>query len=199
MEICRGDIYFVRNFVKVSGSEQTAERPAVIVSNDTGNKFSSMCEVVYLTTKDKKPLPTHVEVMARIPSTAMCEQITSVSQDRLTEYIRTCTDEEMAAIDRALMVSLGLDLPVATELPAVNRISQIEIDDLRMKLEGAERELDERNTEIQDLINKLKTVKAESQLTNFDATRDVMKAEVERDFYKQQYERLFAVLLERAG
>ena len=143
MEVCRGDIFEVVNWVRVSGSEQTANRPAVIVSNDIGNMHSNICEVVYLTTSEKKPLPTHADVMCKLPSKALCEQIVTISQDRLGEYIRSCSDAEMKEIDKALMISLGLDLPSVTDVPAVQRVCNQEIDDLKMKLEGAERALDE--------------------------------------------------------
>ena len=151
MQVYRGDIFYVKQFVRVTGSEQTAERPAVIVSNNTGNYHSEMCEVVYLTTKEKKPLPTHVDVMCKIPSTAMCEQIYSVSQERLGDFVRSCTAEEMDAIDKALMISLGLDLPFVTNVPSVTRVNEQEIDDLKMKLEGSERELDEARETIDTL------------------------------------------------
>lgn len=110
MEIYRGDIFFVKKFGYKTGSEQHSGRPAVVVSNDIGNKHSNTCEIVYLTSKRKKPLPTHVDIMCKIPSVALCEQIYSVSKDRLVEYVRECTEAEMKEIDRALMISLGLDL-----------------------------------------------------------------------------------------
>lgn len=136
MEIRRGDIFYVRKGGYAYGSEQDQGRPAVIVSNDTGNYHSNIVEVVYLTTQEKKPLPTHVDIMCKVPSTALCEQITNVSQERLGEYVRSCTVEEMDAIDRALMILLGIDVPFSTS-------AQHEIDELKMKLEGAERELEE--------------------------------------------------------
>lgn len=111
MEIKRGDIFFVEygkyqfDF-PVMGREQS--RPAIIVSNDKGNMFSSSVEIVYLTTQEKKPLPTHCNVLCRTPSTALCEQVYTVPKDRLGDFIRTCTDREMKAIDECLKVSLGL-------------------------------------------------------------------------------------------
>lgn len=107
IDVFRGDVFYVKNF-KGTGSEQSGERPAVIVSNDIGNKHSGICEVVYLTTKKKKPLPTHVSIMCRVPSVALCEQVCTVSQERLGEFVRTCTDEEMKKIDKALAISLNL-------------------------------------------------------------------------------------------
>lgn len=193
MEVCRGDIFEVRNFARVNGCEQTANRPAVIVSNDTGNHFSSMCEVVYLTTQEKKPLPTHVEVLARVPSTALCEQITSVSQERLCDYIRSCSEEEMQAIDRALMISLGLN-----EQPNEQVVETASMmDDLKMKLEGAERKLDELNAENAKLLLdngdlKEKLQNAQKQIPVFpeEIEKALLKAETQRDMYKDLYEQM---------
>lgn len=51
--IKRGDIYFIRDTRQSIGSEQKADRPAVIVSNDANNKHSGVYEVVYMTTRPK--------------------------------------------------------------------------------------------------------------------------------------------------
>ena len=109
MKVCRGDIFFVTGNKKSYGSEQKQDRPAVVVSNDMANKHSTVVEVVFLTSAEKtKDLPTHVEVKCQIMSIALCEQVNSVSKDRLDRYIRSCTEKEMKAIDEALMISLGL-------------------------------------------------------------------------------------------
>lgn len=117
IEVRRGDVFYVENGRKTVGHEIGYNRPAVIVSNDANNKFSSMVEVVYMTTSEKtrdKGLPTHVSVMGKVPSTAMCEQVCSISKERLREFIRICTDEEMQEVDNALMISLGLDEAMPT-------------------------------------------------------------------------------------
>lgn len=51
--IKRGDIYFIRDTRQSIGSEQRADRPAVIVSNNANNKHSGVYEVVYMTTQPK--------------------------------------------------------------------------------------------------------------------------------------------------
>lgn len=104
----RGDIYFVVGGAAV-GSEQTANRPAVIVSNNVGNRYAPIVEVVYLTTRTKAGLPTHVFIgSARKPSIALCEQIVTVSKSRLERRIGRVTVEEMNNIDKALERSLGI-------------------------------------------------------------------------------------------
>lgn len=74
--IKRGDIYFIRDTRQSIGSEQKADRPAVIVSNDANNKHSGVYEVVYMTTQPKTDLPTHfITSSALRTSTVLCEQI----------------------------------------------------------------------------------------------------------------------------
>ena len=110
MQVYRGDVFYLTGTSgEAVGSEQNESRPCVIVSNNTGNRYSNIVEIVLLSTKNKHNLPTHCTVLAKIPSIALCEQIKSVSKARLGEWIRKCTDEEMDAIDKCLAISLGLD------------------------------------------------------------------------------------------
>ena len=113
-EVYRGDIYYIAEGPCV-GSEQKAGRPGIVVSNEANNKYSSNVEVVFLTTQEKKPLPTHVEVVCKTPSTALCENIQTVSKERLGDFIRICSTAEMKKIDEALLVSLGLTTVDALE------------------------------------------------------------------------------------
>ena len=107
MEVYRGDIFYVKSNRKDTMKETTGS-PAVVVSNDKGNENSNFVEIVYLTADERNLIPTHVNVMCKVPSVALCERISNVSKDRLEEYIRSCTDDEMRRIDEALMLSLGI-------------------------------------------------------------------------------------------
>lgn len=108
--IKRGDIWYVANSYAAVGSEQRAGRPAIIVSNDQNNRFSSTVEVVYLTTQPKRDLPTHVTIRSiSRESTALCEQVTSVAVERVGDYVCHISDSEMAAIEDAMLVSLGIE------------------------------------------------------------------------------------------
>jgi mRNA interferase MazF len=107
----RGEIYYINKDINTSaiGREMYPSRPGVIVSNDTNNEFSGFVQVVYPTTQPKKDLPTHVTVRsARVVSTALCEQIHTVSKDRISDYLGKCTEKEMTAIDAALCIQLAL-------------------------------------------------------------------------------------------
>jgi mRNA interferase MazF len=111
-EVKRGDIYYIVNNYQEEGSEQRAGRPAVVVSNDKGNQHSNVIEVVYLTTQPKTDLPTHIDIKsANRPSIALCEQISSVSKERLGNYIGSCTKYELDMLAAGMMISLGIDFP----------------------------------------------------------------------------------------
>lgn len=115
-EVRRGDIFYIANSkCYATDPSNSAGRPGIIVSNDELNKHSETVEVVYLTTKEKKTMPTHAEVLCKIPSTALCETIYTVNKDRLGDFVRTVTDSEMEAVNAGMLASLGLSVPVEVE------------------------------------------------------------------------------------
>lgn len=84
-------------------------RPGIIVSNDVGNEHAPIVEIVYLTSRDKKPMPTHVRIKSSpVPSIALCEQIETIYKKRIGTYLGKTTMDEMKRIDKALVVSIGL-------------------------------------------------------------------------------------------
>ena len=132
--IKRGDIYDIRDTRQSVGSEQRADRPAVIVSNNTNNKHSGVYEVVYMTTQPKTDLPTHFIIASALkPSTVLCEQISSVYEERIGEWIGTLTPDEMKTLDQCLAVSIGIKAAGNTE----------DTESLRQQLETAEAKLAE--------------------------------------------------------
>lgn len=123
----RGEVYYVLPDGNEVGSEQHSGRPAIIVSNNQNNKNAATVEIVYLTTREKKALLTHVCIStAQLPSTAICEQIFTVDKTRLGSYSGKLTEREMKDVELAMMVSLGLDnylskpqpVPVVAAAPA---------------------------------------------------------------------------------
>ena len=108
-KVKRGDIYWIQKnpYRNEVGSVQKPGRPAIIVGAVTG--YDLTYEIVYLTTQPKRDLPTHCTIRsAKQVSTALCEQITTVSNEQLAEYIGTCTTEEMHTIERCMMTSLEI-------------------------------------------------------------------------------------------
>lgn len=134
MSVKRGDIYYIRDTRQSIGSEQRADRPAVIVSNDVNNKHSGVYEVVYMTTQPKTDLPTHFIIASALrPSTVLCEQISSVYEDRIGEWIGTLTPDEMKALDQCLAVSVDLEVQPAAGKQKVDE----EMRDLRQQVSDA--------------------------------------------------------------
>lgn len=107
MEINKGDIVWVENS-KTTGSEMAGTRPAIVVSNNKANQYSPVVTVVWLCSNERKPLPTHCTVKALKLSTAVCENVTTVSKERIGGYIRTATEDEVDAVDRCLRIHLDL-------------------------------------------------------------------------------------------
>lgn len=116
-EIQRRDIFYITNS-KYYGTDPAVEtsRPGIIVSCNELNEHSHFVEVVYLTTKEKKPMLTHVPILCKTNSTALCETIYTVSKDRLGDYVRSCSETEMAAIDEGLLRSLGITAHTSAEV-----------------------------------------------------------------------------------
>lgn len=136
MEVCRGDIFYVNDNHDSVGNEQKAGRPAVVVSNEKNNQFCNNVTVVFLTTQDKKNLPTHTQVnTTRAISTALCEGITTVSKERLGDFLCQATEEEMNRIDKCIKVALEL-----TEEPVRADVDRIEYERKIIRLE-AERDV----------------------------------------------------------
>lgn len=164
-----------------NGSEQFADRPAVVVSNDENNKHSGVIEVVYMTTQPKTDLPTHVTVRStgRL-STVLCEQVSSVSTDRVNNYIGQVSEQEMKNIDIALMISLQLSGGGKTSKQYNETIQkqQEEIEYYRNKIQAMQQSLEEKETE-------------KPQEAAGEASETVVRLETERDTYKALYEQLF--------
>lgn len=112
-KIMRGEIYYIKNFPTV-GSEQRSGRPAVIVSNNENNTHSGTYEICYLTLKDKPNLPTHVYIDQGpcINSTVLCEQITTVAEDKIGDYMCRIPDYLEEPLNKALAVSLGISTTI---------------------------------------------------------------------------------------
>ena len=108
----RGEIYWInRSQWKDNGLDiQQKDRPGIIVSSNEINDNNRTYEVVYLTTSPRFDASTHCTIRSTAHvSTALCEEITSVSEEQLGTCLGKCTKEEMATIDACLLISLGLE------------------------------------------------------------------------------------------
>ncbi len=113
MNVNRGDIFYA-DLTPVVGCEQGGIRPALIIQNDIGNRYSPTVIVAAITSRvEKNPLPTHVPLTGehiglRQNSIVMLEQIRTIDRSRLREYLGCVGGECLRNVDVALDVSLGL-------------------------------------------------------------------------------------------
>ena len=113
--IKRGDIYYAE-LNPVIGSEQGGTRPVLIISNDTGNKHSPTVIVAAITSRvhTKAKLPTHTAIRdfegLNKDSIILLEQIRTIDKKRLQEYIGMLSANEMARVDKALAISVSLNI-----------------------------------------------------------------------------------------
>lgn len=108
-QIKRGTVWWWVNGRQGRLHVQQGNRPVVIVSNDTGNKYADIVTVIPFTTQVKKPYPQQVPVIFNEQvSIALAEQLTCISIVELGNYIGELKDFQMQQIDRAICVQLGL-------------------------------------------------------------------------------------------
>ncbi|HEX6386327.1 MAG TPA: type II toxin-antitoxin system PemK/MazF family toxin [Anaerolineae bacterium] len=125
MPVKRGEIYWVE-FDPVKGSEQGGLRPALVVQNDVGNRYSPTTVVVAVTrTVPPKPYPFVVVVEPgesglSAQSTVNCAQIATIQQSGAAGRLRPprgesevrpvgrLSPEKMREVDDALKYNLGL-------------------------------------------------------------------------------------------
>lgn len=108
----RGEIRLCR-LSPVVGHEQAGSRPCLLVSVDAFNQGpAGLVVVVPLTAKDRRQ-PLHVPIAppeggVRKPSWAKCEDVRSVSKERLGPRWGDVSTETMAAIADRLRMLLDL-------------------------------------------------------------------------------------------
>ncbi len=126
----RGQVWWHKSNNIYNGSVQGGTRPVVIVSNDKANKFSKNVTIVPCTSADKKDLPTHFKFILDEHTTVLCEQITTIPNDELTEYIGTCDSHSIERLDKAL--SIAIDLPISKTIEKDTHIQDtiMQVDDI---------------------------------------------------------------------
>lgn len=112
MNCRRGEVWLV-DFGDPIGREQSGRRPAVIVSSDLLNDSRAGVVLGVPTTTTYRGLPSHVEINSGSSgleeiSYAKCEDVKSISEQRLIGRLGAVSDEAMFQIARALRFLLDL-------------------------------------------------------------------------------------------
>jgi mRNA interferase MazF len=104
--IRRGDVFLV-NLNPVVGSEVGKTRPAVVVQNDLANRSSPTVTIIPISSSMERVFPFQVQIPAgegglSQESKALCEQIRTVSRDRLLQRLGQLSQERLNQIRTAL-------------------------------------------------------------------------------------------------
>ena len=110
--IQRGEIYLV-DWNPARGSEQAGIRPALVIQNDIGNRYSPTTIVAAISSAPARGYPFHVRISPEesgLPqdSVVKLEQIMTVSKERLVRKLGELPEARMAEVDQAIHRSLGL-------------------------------------------------------------------------------------------
>lgn len=184
-KVYRGEIYYIHE-TEVSGNEQAGGRPGIIVSNDVGNEHSPVVTVVYLTTQEKKPLPTHVKINTAIkPSVALCEQIYSVDKGRIWKYINEVSEGELKNLEKAMLVSLGIqtNLKGMKYLEVWRKMAESYYAEERSDTHTVDKTLEEGKKDRTDVTQS----PLPPRLEDIKSEPDYIRVVAQRDLYKELY------------
>ena len=112
-EVKRGDIWLV-NLDPTIGHEIKKSRPAIIIQNDLGNKYSPITIIAPLTSQNlDKIYPIEVLIKKGFSnldkdSKALLNQIRAIDKKRLIKKLSKIENEIMLQVDDALKISLDL-------------------------------------------------------------------------------------------
>jgi len=113
MKIYRGNIIMV-DFGENQGSVQKGIRPAIVIQNDIGNRFSTTTIVVPITGSVKKKLPTHHKIYReryrclKYDSTILAEQVLTISKKQILDVLGFLKVEDRLKLNEILATSINL-------------------------------------------------------------------------------------------
>lgn len=104
----RGEVWWVQ-FDPAVGSEIRKRRPGIILSNSAANRHLSRVVVVPITSNVERVYPSEalITVTGRAAK-AMADQIMAADKSRLHERMAVLSREDLAAVEDAVTLHLGM-------------------------------------------------------------------------------------------
>jgi Growth inhibitor len=108
----RGEIWQV-SLEPVLGHEIGKTRPALVISNDKNNEYSSTVMLIPITGSIEKIYPFEVFISAEdsklpLDSKLKCSQIRTVDKLRLLKVVGEISDEILKKVEEALLIHVGI-------------------------------------------------------------------------------------------
>jgi mRNA interferase MazF len=163
--IKRGEVYKCDLGIGI-GSEQNKERPCLIIQYNIGNK-NSPNTIVAPITHSNSLLPIIVPLDAKLDSSGKCildgnvllGNIVCVSKARLGDFIVTLNSDEMKKIDKAIALSIDVKRHY-DKLNNIHKDKLIYIDKLKSKIESLEKDITEKNKNLNILTEIKKNIES---------------------------------------
>lgn len=181
------------------------------------------CNVLKLAHMDAEKAEEYgrTKVLARCEMYVDAGMLSYAFNDRLTGFIRTLTEEEFKAIRTQVIEKLGFEHGFKSAYISVGvsekRVAELEAEleklkeDHNLEMEAynnniriaydsvsdLEGKLEEAQKEREGLMHEVDRLNAELMLQS-DGSEENVKLQVERDFYKEQYEKLFGMVTKNA-
>ena len=104
----RGDVFWVVLDPGL-GTEIRKTRPAVVISNDSCNRYGSRVVVLPITSNVESLYPGEARIEVRgAPARVLGDQIRSIDRTRLRSRIGRLTKQELLSVENAVQITLDL-------------------------------------------------------------------------------------------
>jgi mRNA interferase MazF len=104
----RGEVYWVE-LDPALGTEIRKTRPAVVISNDSLNRYGSRVVVLPVTSNVDSLFPGEARVEIRgNPARVLGDQLRSIDKSRLKSRIGTLSRDEVLDVEQAVRITLAL-------------------------------------------------------------------------------------------
>ena len=110
----RGEIWQV-SLEPVEGHEIGKTRPALVISNDKNNEYSSTVTLIPITASIEKIYPFEVFISGEdsglpLDSKLKCNQIRTVDKLRLSKVIGEVPEEIIKKVEKAILIHVGISI-----------------------------------------------------------------------------------------